>query len=436
VLGVDSFGVLEFANSLLAYLLLVADAGVEIWATREAAQTQDVRALVARVLPVRLFTAAASFLLLLGALPFLPPFPGLRALLVLFGLSVFAQAANLKWALMGQQRMSLVAAGLVITQIVFALSVFVFVHGPSDIMGVPVLRLLSDAAAAAYFAVRFVRHYGRVGFRPLDAGSVLRPALVIGAANAMGLLNYNFDSILLGYLKGQEAVAWYGAAYKPVTIALAVPLTYFLGLFPVLARLFAESRDEFIALVNRSFRLCAIFALPLGVGGTCLAPPVIQLLFGKAYENSVLPLRILVWSAVFVILRGSYRHSLNATGHQQLDLRCAVTSAALNVALNVALIPPFGLAGAAAATVVADAVWLTMACWYFGRSVISVNPLPFLLRPAAAAALMGALLWLTPQIPWVARAAIAGLAYFALLFVLGESEVRRWLSLRRNTLAA
>ena len=57
VLGVNTFGVLEFANSLLTYLLLLADAGMEIWSTREAAQTSDIRRLIGRVMPLRFLTA-------------------------------------------------------------------------------------------------------------------------------------------------------------------------------------------------------------------------------------------------------------------------------------------------------------------------------------------------------------------------------------------
>ncbi|HWP45486.1 MAG TPA: oligosaccharide flippase family protein, partial [Blastocatellia bacterium] len=51
VLGAESFGVLELAGSLLTYLLLAADGGLEVWATREAAQNKDVRRLVARIVP-------------------------------------------------------------------------------------------------------------------------------------------------------------------------------------------------------------------------------------------------------------------------------------------------------------------------------------------------------------------------------------------------
>lgn len=429
MLGVTHFGVLEFANSILTYLLLLADAGLEVWSTREAAQTRDLRGLAGRVIPLRFLAASFAFVVLMGMLPLLPDYPQLRVVLGLFGLSLFAQAANLKWVLMGQEKMARVAAGLVVAQVVFAACVFAFVHNATGLVWVPVLRFASDVALAAYFARQFaVMHGGlRLPLTLRGAVNTLRPVLTMGATNAMGLLNYNFDAVLLGFLKGPAMVGLYNAAYKPVTVALALPITYFQGMFPALSRVFVESREQFRELAGRSFRLCCIFALPIGVGLTMLAKPVIALLFGAAYAESARPLQILIWSAVMVTLRGSYRHALNAAGRQQLDLRSAAVSTTLNVGLNILLIPRFGMMGAACATVIGDAAWLGLAVYFFQRTVGPLNPLPLMARPAVAAVAMGGLLWYAQGIVWYWRAGLGAVLYVAILLVLGEPEVRAWM---------
>lgn len=432
ILGVAQFGVLEFANALLTWFLLLGDAGVEVWATREAAQTRDLPALAGRILPLRFVISLAAFAALLLTLPLLPDEPRLKTLLVLFGLSIFMQAGNLKWVFMGREQMARVAGGLVISQIIFAISVFLLVPTADRILWVAGLKVASDAALAVYFAQLFFKENpGRVTFDFRGGLAILRPAATIGTSQAMGLLNYNFDSIMLGFLRGVREVGWYNAAYKPVTIALALPLTYFIGLFPALSRTWAEGPHAFRPLVTKSFRLCCIFAIPLGIGGTLLAKPIVGLLFGADYAESVLPFQILVWSAVFVVLRGSYRHSLNAAGEQNLDLRCAITSAALNVGLNLLLIPKFGMAGSAAATVFADVVWFALAAHYFQR-LMPLAPWSFLARPILAGAAMGAWLWYAPHIHWMASAAIGVGIYFAGLAVLGEPEVRGWITSRQT----
>jgi O-antigen/teichoic acid export membrane protein len=206
VLGVNTYGVLEFASSLLTYLLLLADAGLEIWGTREAAQTSDIRRLIGRVMPLRFLTAGIAFAILLGMLP---PYPYLRTVLVLFGLSLFAQAASLKWVLMGQEKMARVAGGLVLAQLVFAGSVFALVRDPAHVVWVPVMKFASDAVLAVYFARQFARMHGglRLPLTFQGAWGTMRPVLTMGATNAMGLLNYNFDAVLLA-LGEPEVRAW------------------------------------------------------------------------------------------------------------------------------------------------------------------------------------------------------------------------------------
>ncbi|MBI1750595.1 MAG: oligosaccharide flippase family protein [Acidobacteria bacterium] len=428
ILGVRQFGVLEFANSLLTYFLLLSDAGLERWSVREIARTGDVRGLAGRVVPLRFLLAGAAFSLMLLLLPFFPNDPLLRQVLTLFGLCLFAQAASLKWVFMGQQKMNRVAAGLVVGQMVFALSVFAFVRTPAQLVWVPVLRLASDLALAGYFARRFAQEHGglRLPLTLRDARNVLGPALTLGVLQALSIINYNFDAVLLGFLAGVTSVGWYSAAYKPVTVALAMPLTYFAGLFPALSSAYAENKEDFRGIVSRSLRLATSFSVPLGVGGAMLAEPIILLLFGPAYAPSVPVLRILAWSVVLVILRGTFHQALNAANRSAVDLRCAMVSAGLNVALNIVLIPHYGMIGAAAATLAAEIVWVTLVTNRLNHYVIQVNLLPYLWRPALAGAAMAACLWLAEPVFWMARAALGVGVYFGVLLLLGGANWREW----------
>jgi O-antigen/teichoic acid export membrane protein len=416
ILGVANFGVLEFAGSILAYLLLISDGGLEMWGTREAANSADIPALAARVVPLRLLLASLSFVLLLVLLPLFPHYPSLRALLVIYGLTVFVQAVSLKWVFMGQQQMSGVARGLVLGQALFAATVLAFIHNPSALVWAAVFRLLGEFATAVYFAVWFVRAYGRFPLHLTLRGTsrVLKPALTIGFSLAMGLLNYNFDSVLLGFLRGPSAVGWYNAAYKMLIVGMSLAIAYFAGLFPVLSRLYVEDREEFRLLVSRTAELWLLFVVPLVVAGTFLAGPVIRFLYGAAYANSAAPFRILVWSAALVVLRWVYMDSLRATGHQALDLRCAITSASLNVGLNILLIPRFGMMGAASATVFADLVWFVMSYYYFRRAVLPGEPFPPLAGSLLGGTAMCVVLWFTQSMNWPFRLML-GLAVYLLV---------------------
>ncbi len=431
VLGVNTYGVLEFSISILAYLLLLGDCGLELWSTREAALGRDMVNLVARIVPLRLIFATITFTGLLFVLPILPDYPHLRPLLVLFGMTIFAQALNLKWAFMGKEKMGRVAAGLIVGQIVFAVIVFTWIRRPEQVVTVAAIRVIADFAMSGYFWSQFAKTYNRwlVPFTLRGTRTIFRPALTLGTAHGLSMMSYNFDSVLLGFMLGPASVGLYNAAYKPVTVQLAMPVTYFIGLFPTLSRTYKHSHHAFRDIVTASVRLMAMVAMPIGIVGTFLAVPIIDLLFGDDYARSIPVFQVLIWSAVMTILRGTFRQSLNAAGRQDLDLRCAAICTSINVLLTVLLIPSFGIMGAAFATLTSECAWFAIASFWFNRYVASIRLLSLLWPALTAGVIMALTFTLTQQLFWVYQAALALAAYTAMLLVLKQGPyVQRALS--------
>ena len=419
-LGVETYGVLELAIAILTYFLKTADGGLEMWAMRGAARGVDMNHLIGRVVPLRGLLAVLSFGALLALLPVFPKYESLRMLLVIFGFTALVEGVSLRWVFMGQERLAGVAIGLVVGQIVFAVGVFALVGGPGGVILVAVLRLAGDFVMAGYFFWLFTQMHGRknVSFTLKGGAAIFREAFPLGVTHFLGLASYNLDTVLLGFLKGSVAVGLYNAAYRPVTVALALPMTYFHGLFPVLSRTFAKSEVEFRTAVRQSLWMTTICALPLGVGATFLAEPILVVVFGADYAPGAPALRLLGWSAALTVLRGTFRQGLLAAGHQKLDLGCSTFSVALNVVLNFLLIPTYGIRGAAGATLVSEAVWLVLAIYLFRRHVMSLSLLPFLWRPVMGALVMVCCFLLVSSWPWVLQSVAAALVYLPTVFLM------------------
>ena len=88
----------------------------------------------------------------------------------------------------------------------------------------------------------------------------------------------------------------------------------------------------------------------------CLvAKPFILILYGETYLPAVGPLRIVVWYTAFSYL-GVARNAWMVCENRQKYLKYLyVSAAALNVVLNLALIPSWGASGAAAASLITQA---------------------------------------------------------------------------------
>jgi O-antigen/teichoic acid export membrane protein len=304
-LQVEAYGVLEIALAATSYLVLVGDLGMELWATREVSRERDIRSLAGRVLGLRLALGALAFGAFLAIVPFFPNYPALRPLLVLGGLALAGNIASLRWGLLGRERMGAVATAAVASQFVSTALALALVRDATDVWWVPLARAAGDVVAAALCVRAFRADAGGPPRRPTLAGwrSIVGPTSTMGAIQILGVLSYNFDSLLLGLMVGPAAVGLYGAAYKVVTVGIAASMTYYMGLFPALARTWAEGQSAFLAVARRSLGLAALTAFPIGVAGTILATPAVEFLYGASYIAAAPTLRVLCWSAALVGMR-------------------------------------------------------------------------------------------------------------------------------------
>jgi O-antigen/teichoic acid export membrane protein len=107
--------------------------------------------------------------------------------------------------------------------------------------------------------------------------------------------------------------------------------------------------------LQRLYDLMVWLAVAAALPMTFLSTPIVILLFGNAYEASGAVLAIHIWAAVFVFLGVASSKWFLAENRQRLDLQRTLFGALVNVALNLLLIPMYGVVGAAVATVIGQA---------------------------------------------------------------------------------
>ncbi len=428
VLGVTNYGLIEFALSALAYFLLLGSFGVEMWATREAAWGKQIPELVGKTIPLRIVFSVISFIILLIIYPLFPDFTGLRPVLFILGITLFISAINLKWVFLGKEHMWTVALGMILGQAVFAALVLWRVDDPADVVWVAILWLLGELATALYFGWAYFKRYPFVPSALTLRGICpdIKPILTFGATQAMGLLSYNFDVLLMGFLFGTNPVGLYRAAYKPITAALALPLTFFSGLFPALSRTHLSDPEDFRRIADRAQNLSSIFAMPFAIGGAFFAGPIILLLFGSAYAQAVPVMQLLSLALGVTLLRGTFRNGLAAAGYQQLDLASAAIAVGVNISLNIFLIPRYGMLGAALATLGSEVAWMFVSRYYFVHRVTFIGFGKHLTKPVIAGFVMILSLYFARNLFWPIQAALGLAVYFGTLLVIREDEVRSW----------
>jgi len=161
---------------------------------------------------------------------------------------------------------------------------------------------------------------------------------------------------MLGYFKTLDMVGLYNAAY-PLAAFISMPLSALLLIYtPVATGLYSlkkmtELRRNYIVIT----KWLVSISLPIFLVIALFPEAVLHLTFGQDYitADTILALRILSIGFIINNLLGPNGATLIAMGHPRFILWVTLATAITNFILNIVLIPPMGIAGAAIASMVA-----------------------------------------------------------------------------------
>lgn len=375
-LGPDSFGKINFAVAFLAFASLLANLGMPLWGTKEIAADQSkIFFLTASIIALRLLLSVAGFLVLIGISLVLNKPADVAALLILYGLGLFPLALSLDWVFQGIEKMEVIGAGRIITALSNLGLILLLVRGPQHLLWIPVINALAGLLGAMLLLIVFKRQKNKLTLR-LDREAcrlIVRQSLPLGISMILIQVIYYLDTILLGFLRSNAEVGMYNAAYKIVLFTVMAGAFYFDAIFPVIAQYYQISRSAIHKLLSYSARLVAVLAIPLGIGCTLLAQPILHLFYGPRYAHSAIALQILIWAAVLIYFNMIYARAMWACNQQKAYVKIVAGQALLNVVLNLACIPWLGMAGAAVSKVAAELAGL----FFYYREFSKIVRVPF-----------------------------------------------------------
>lgn len=160
------------------------------------------------------------------------------------------------------------------------------------------------------------------------------------------------DKIMLRFMIGDSATGIYSAASSCAGITSFVFAAIIDSMRPTIIECKKKSSPSYETNLCRLYAVIIYLALGQSLAMTLLAKPVILLLYGIEYLESVSALRIIVWHTTFSYI-GSVRDIwILAEGKQKYLWIINLSGALANVLLNFFMIKIWGTEGAALASVI------------------------------------------------------------------------------------
>ncbi len=361
-LGSGSYGGWAFALAYVTIFAILVEFGFATLTTREIARDpSSVSRYLTNLALAKIVLAGLGVALMTAALP-LTRQTELRTLIYLLALGAFlnsfAQLFNAVFR--AHNRMELETwSRLAQSVVLLAAPVpLVWLSAPSTIF--VLVYASASAVSAAFSFLILVRMYGPLRFE-VDLPflrSALRVAWPFALSFFLTSIYYYLDSVMLGSMGQKVEVGWYNAAYLPVLGLITALAVLINAVFPLLARLYRESREQFQRTLDQYARLLVIIALLIAAAGWFLAGDVLTAVFGSEYAPGAAAFRVLLLTASVTYVGGIYYSSLFSCDRQRDYLWGVSLGVALNVGLNLILIPRYSLNGAAVSTLVGQFVTL------------------------------------------------------------------------------
>lgn len=184
-------------------------------------------------------------------------------------------------------------------------------------------------------------------------------------AGSIGLfLHQRADVVMLGWWTSTSAVGLYSIAARLAEETWVISLSAAVILFPAVSR---GDRDHQMELTPRVCRITLWATAAISLVVAVPAERVISLLFSDSFAEASGVLRILLIGTISMSGSRILQNDLAGRGRPELGAYSVIISGAVNIALNLIVIPRFEVVGAAWSTAFSYSLMLALSIMYYRR---------------------------------------------------------------------
>jgi O-antigen/teichoic acid export membrane protein len=308
-LGDAAVGTYTWANTFVAYFLILAKIGIPNLAVRECVKVRNDKEKLSNKVQgfflLQLIATALSFGLMCIVVFTVPELREINSLVFILSLNFLAGAFSFEWIFIALEKQFYMSVRSIVALTVSAILIIAFVSYPSDLLLYAFFAILVTVITSIANMV-YVRKY--VSFKktlPYNLKQYTKPLLVL-CTMAFSLSLYNqTDTFILGFIdvggiSSASEVASYSVGIKGIDIVLGV-ITALSTVFIPRAAYYYEKEDKqyFNKLNKYSVNICLFIVLPAIALMTILARPICALISGTYDFNNA---SAAYWSAPYVLI--------------------------------------------------------------------------------------------------------------------------------------
>jgi len=346
-LGTEGYGHFATIIAYLFFFTIIGDLGLYLVTVNELGKQEEKNKpkLFSNIFTMRLVSSVILILIACGLIWFFPYPLVIKLGALIYALAAFLMMLDQILVALFQEQMKtkfpaiaeivgkILILGLVVWSIKANLG-FLYVIS-SFAIGLLVHFLIN-----LIFARRLIKF--KLDFNKEIWKKVFKKSWPIASYMIFSMLYFKADTIILSLYHPASIVGIYGAPYRVLEALIVFP-AIFMGLVsPHLSKAWAQKKiDDFKDMFQKAFDTLSLIVWPMIFGTLVLAKPIINLIAGDQFNDSIPVLQILIIATGIIFLAHLTTFSVVAVNKQKSIMKYYIFAAVLAIILYFVFIPKY-----------------------------------------------------------------------------------------------
>jgi O-antigen/teichoic acid export membrane protein len=354
-LGPERFGLLSYAGSFVGLFTALATLGLDGIMVRELVKTPDRRdELLGTAFWLKAGGAILMWAGIAAAVPFTHNDTQTNILIIIIAFAVIFQAFNvIDLNYQAEVKSKFVVYAHLVQLVVSSITKLVFVWIAAPLVWFACVFLLDAMVHAVGLTAMYLKNTGKVWYwkwRWQTAKQLLKDSWPLILSGMVISIYMKIDQVMIKEMLDAKQVGHYAAAVRLSEAWYFIPMAITSSVFPAIINAKKQSEEFYYQRLQKLYDLMVWLAVAIALPTTFLATWVIRVLYGEAFLPAAGVLSIHIWAGVFVFLGVANGRWIIAENLQYIATIRSTAGAIVNVALNIVLIPKYGINGAAIST--------------------------------------------------------------------------------------
>ena len=359
-LGPEGYGIIGFGAAFISYFAIIVVLGTDYYGNREIAQNPDkAQALAAKIIGLRLVLATVALTIYLAVIYFIDRSQPVKIVMLTQAIGLIFTVIAIDFIFEGRQRMRAIAVRVGGSSVVSLVCILLFVRGSEDVYVAAAIPVMATGIGTVWLVGLAHKKIVplRISFNRLALTTVFKDCAPIAIAGFMAALFLNIDIVMLGFWRSEVETGLYAGMARLYLLAFALGNLVTAAFRPAIAAAFPDP-GSMVRQYSANVTMVLLFGFPIVAGLIAFPGEIVALIFGAEFAAGADALVILQIAGMFGHIGIAAGVALIAWHDHLAQMWCHAAAALTNIALNIYLIPLYGIEGAAWATLIAQFVML------------------------------------------------------------------------------